>query len=144
MVPFRPQPLAFLRDRMPGIIAMKAAYPHESCVLDLESGLRLYVATRIMDARDVPVIHVAAEIIRCSMIDDYRRSHLFRLTRNHDEWFVRLVKGQFLELHPTPLEFLGFRNGRVPHFYGDLNGTTEDETVQPPLLAVARWPLRRN
>jgi hypothetical protein len=128
---------------MPGIIAARTSYAHESCVLDFESGLRLNVAVRALDARDVPVVHVTAEIIRGTMIDGYRRSEVFWRTRNHDDWFVRLVKGQFLELHPTPLEFLGFRDGRVPHFYGDLDGT-EMVCAKPRVLEIERRTVRHH
>jgi hypothetical protein len=124
MSPFKPQSLKLLRERIPA--ALERAYgvrekvTHPTNILDLESGLRLIVSRRVIDIGCEPCLHVAATIIPGTMVYEAHKAIWLDKDRDHGEWFKRLVIGQFQELHPTPLEFLGFADGGVPHFFCEI------------------------
>ena len=139
MLPFRPETLVQLRERIPaalerayGARERAAPWKDKAHVFDFESGLRLIVSRRVIDIGCDPYLYVTASIVPHTMIDEYQRSIWYGRDISVSEWFKRVVIGQFVELHPTPLEF-HFPERGVSHFFGDLR---EVDRAEQRLLAV--------
>lgn len=130
MLPYRPQSLDVLRRRLPlalekpyGVRERVSPWKDPCHVFDFESGLRLVVTKKVIDIGCDPCLHVAANLIPHTMAWDYRRTIVKYRDRNPEEWIKRLVIGQFQELDPVPLQFLGFSNDGVPHFFAEIGYT---------------------
>lgn len=153
MLPFRPLPLSLLRERVaPALavlysrrdIASGRAKPWDCAdnLLDFESGLRLIVTRELFDGEGPPVIHVAAAVPqRHTLLDDlfvgFRWSGRTKSYDTPAAHLMRVVPGQWSELSPVRLEFLGYSNNdTVPHFFGELEDGLE--RAEPRVLAKRR------
>lgn len=139
-MPYCPETLAQLRERLPlalvklyGARENSTVWKYRANVFDFESGLRLVISRKVIDINCDPVIHVAASLVPYTLTWNYDRSIRRCRIRDLDDWIKRLVIGQFTELHPTPLEFLGFADGGVPHFFACVH---EMDRTEQRLLAV--------
>lgn len=130
-LPYLPETLQRLKGRIDAALARTfhvqaikegamAPWETRANVLDFESGLRLIVSKEAIEPDAGPCIHVVGCIIPGTMLD-HDLWMLQKKERLHPEEHLRkMIPGQFAELHPSPLEFLGFSDGGIPHFYGAL------------------------
>lgn len=136
MLPYRPQSLTLLRSRLPaaldrvyGLHDRSKPWHRPEHVFDFESGLRLVVTIKIVDVGCEPCLHVIADVIEYTMLWEYHA--LLRYDhRDYDcgsERLKRMVPGQFREIAPVTLEFLGHDNGLIPHFFGDVYEMAQGE-----------------
>ena len=135
MLRFRPESLTKLRERIPAALSHayqvwdKAPIDNPAHVFDLESGLRLVVTRKVIDAAGPECLHVSVAIVLHSMLDELSRAIWKDKLMDHKEWLKRLVIGQFKELNDTPLEFLGFDSRGMPLFFGELSARCLTRTV---------------
>lgn len=135
MLQFRPEPLSKLKARMPAALSQvyevwdKAPLDKRDNVFDLESGLRLVVCRKVIDAGGPDCLLVSASIMRHTLLEDSSRLIWREKLMDHKEWLKRVVIGQFQELHDTPLAFLGYDTKGVPLFFGELAADCLTRTV---------------
>ncbi len=145
MLPFMPQTLDQLRERIPealrplyGARDKSKPWMNRGHVFDFESGLRLVVTRKVIDIGCEPCLHVAATIVPHTMVEESGRWIRRERLRDHGEWLQRLVICQFRELYPMPLEFLGVADRGVFHFFGEIG---ELDQAEPGVLPNLRWAV---